>query len=107
MQKDTVLINEIIVRGYWDYNTFKQIIINMEPLDLGNFYEISEGIDKELKFNPAYQGIKGPIQALYDRFNKNERLQRKLIKNREEYNELMIKMGRIQDTIPAIPEHMR
>lgn len=107
MQKDTVLINEIIIRGYWDYRTFKQLIINMEPLDLGNFYEITGGIDKELEYNPAYQGIKGPIQALYDRLNKNERLQRKLIRNRQDYNELMIKMGRVKDTIPAIPEHMR
>ena len=107
MKNDTVLINEIIIRGYWDYRTFKQIIINMEPLDLGNFYDITEGIDKELEFNPAYKGIKGPIQALYDRFNKNERLERKLIRNRYEYNQMMIKMGRIKDTIPAIPEHMR
>jgi len=107
MQKDTVLINEIIIRGYWDYRTFKQLIINMEPMDLGNFYDITDGIYKELQFNPAYKGIKGPIQALYDRFNKNERLERKLIKNRQDYNELMLKMGRIQDTIPAIPEHMR
>ena len=107
MQKDTVLINEIIIRGYWDYRTFKQLIINMEPLDLGNFYEITGDIHKELEYNPAYQGIKGPIQALYDRFNKNERLQRKLIRNRQEYNELMIQLGRIKDTIPAIPEHMR
>lgn len=107
MQKDTVLINEIIIRGYWDYRTFKQLIINMEPLDLSNFYEITDGINKELEYNPAYQGIKGPIQALYDRFNKNERLERKLVKNRQEYNDIMIKMGRIYDTIPAIPEHMQ
>jgi hypothetical protein len=107
MQKDTVLINEIIIRGYWDYRTFKQLIINMEPMDLGHFYEITDGINKELQFNPAYKGIKGPIQALYDRFNKNERLERKLIKNRQDYNQLMMQMGRIQDTIPAIPEHMR
>lgn len=107
MQKDTVLINEIIIRGYWDYRTFKQLIINMEPLDLGNFYEITDGIDKELEFNPAYRGIKGPIQSLYDRFNKNERLERKLVKNRQDYNRLMIEMGRLQDTIPAIPEHMQ
>jgi len=107
MQQDTVLINEIIVRGYWDYRTFKQLIINMEPIDLGSFYEITEGINQELQFNPAYSGIKGPIQVLYDRFNKNARLERKLIRNRYEYNQLMIKMGRIRDTIPAIPEHMR
>lgn len=107
MQKDTVLINEIIIRGYWDYNIFKQIISNMEPLDLGNFYEITDGINKELAPTTAYKGIPGPIQALYNRFNKNERLERKLVRNRQEYNKRMIQMGRIQDTIPAIPEHMQ
>lgn len=107
MKKDTVLINEIIIRGYWDYRTFKQLIINMEPMDLDNFYQVTDGINKELESTTAYRGIKGPIQSLYDRFNKNERLERKLVKNRQDYNQLMMQMGRFQDTIPAIPEHMR
>lgn len=107
MKQDTVLINEVIIRGFWDYRTFKQLIINMEPLDMGNFYEVADGIKKELDYNPAYSGIKGPVQALFDQFNKNARLERKLLKNRQDYNRLMIQMGRIQDTIPAIPEHMQ
>jgi hypothetical protein len=49
----------------------------------------------------------GPIQALYNQFNHIARLQRKLVRNREQYNELMRKMGRISDTIPAKPEHMQ
>lgn len=107
MKRDTVQINEIVIHAFWDYRTFKQLVINMEPLSLDKVYNYIGGINKELEYNPAYAGIKGPIQALYDQFNKSARLERQLIKNRADYNLLMIQMGKIQDTIPAIPEHMQ
>ena len=34
---DTVLIHEIVIHGFWDYHTFKQMVINMKPLDLIHF----------------------------------------------------------------------
>lgn len=51
--------------------------------------------------------IKGPIQALYDVFNYMARLQRRLERNRRAYNQQLINEGRIQDTIPEVPEHQR
>lgn len=105
MWKDTVLINEIIIHAFWDYRTFKQLIVNMEPLNLDNFYPDWEGtglLYKEVR--PLT--IKGPIQALYDVFNKSAQLSRQLIRNRKEYNQLMIQMGRPNDTIPAYPDYM-
>lgn len=105
MPKDTLTINEVLIRAYWDYNTMKQIVIEMQPVDLSQFYPDWEGTEL------LYQDIKpmsfkGPIQALYDALNQSARLQRKLIRNRREYNEVMYQMGRYSDTIPAIPEHM-
>ncbi len=106
LDKDTIMINEVIIRAFFDYEVFKQMVINMEPIDLSQFYPEWEGTELMYQnIKPA--SFKGPIQALYDQFNHAARLQRKLIRNREQYNELMRKMGRIRDTIPAIPEHMQ
>jgi hypothetical protein len=104
---DTILIHEVVIHGFWDYRTFKQMVINMKPLDLSQFYPDMDA--DPLKYvEPTHAlTVKGPIQALYDIFNKRARLRRKLIKNREEYNRLMINLGREKDTIPSIPEHMQ
>lgn len=106
MIKDTILINEVVIQAYWDYETFKYLITSMEPLDLDSFYPEWTGTGLLYRSGePAPIG--GPIQALYNVFNRNARLQRKLIKNRKNYNEIMMMMGRPQDTIPATPEHMQ
>ncbi len=105
MGKDTVLINEIIIHAFWDYRTFKNLIVNMEPLNLDNFYPEWEGTEL-MYLEPRPFAIKGPIQALYDVFNKSAQLRRQLIRNRREYNQLMIQMGRPNDTIPEYPEHL-
>ena len=107
MATDTVMINEIIIRAFYDYRTFKQMIVEMKPLDLDQFYPDWEGTELLYK-QPTPSGLPlHPIQALYNWLNKSARLQRKLVKNRKEYNKLMIQMGRPQDTIPAIPEYMQ
>lgn len=106
MIKDTILINEVVIQAYWDYETFKYLITSMEPLDLDSFYPEWTGTGLLYRSGePAPIG--GPIQALYNVFNRNARLQRKLVKNRKNYNEIMMMMGRPQDTIPATPEHMQ
>ena len=104
--KDTVSINEVVIRGFFDYETMKQIVVEMEPIDLTNFYPDWSGTEL-LYRDPQPMSFKGPIQALYDVFNRSARLQRKLINNRKEYNRIMTQMGRAGDTIPAIPEHMQ
>jgi len=104
MAKDTIMMNEFIVHAFWDYTTFKQIIINMKPIDF-DFSRLDFEENLMLSLPPGQTGI-SPVQGLYNRFNKEERLKRSLIKNRKKYNQLMIDMGRPQDTIPAMPEHM-
>jgi len=106
MVKDTFTINEVVIQAFWDYETFKYLITQMEPLDLDSFYP--EWTGTELLYrNTQPAPIGGPVQALYNVFNRNARLQRKLIRNRKNYNEIMLMMGRPQDTIPAIPGHMQ
>jgi len=106
LPKDTITINEVIIRAYFDYPTMRQIVINMQPIDLSQFYPdwTNTGL---LYLEPRPMSFKGPIQALYDVLNRSARLQRKLIRNRKEYNEIMRQMGRYLDTIPAKPEHMQ
>jgi len=106
LPKDTLTINEVVIRAYWDYKTMKQIVINMQPIDLSQFYPDWDGTEL-LYLEPHPMSFNGPIQALYDAFNQSARLQRKLIRNRKEYNQVMNMMGRYLDTIPAKPEHMQ
>ena len=105
MDRDTISINEVVIRAFWDYQTFKLIISQMEPLDF-DYSRIDFEENLMLSLPITGTGL-SPIQALYNRFNKNERLKRKLLKIRREYNELMIQMNRPNDTVPSIPEHMR
>jgi hypothetical protein len=106
MQKDTIMINEVIIRAFYDYETFKQMIVSMEPLSLDQFYPDWEGTEL-LYMQPTPQGFKGPVQLMYDWLNKDARLQRQMIRNRKNYNELMRQLNRPQDTIPSKPEHMQ
>lgn len=106
LPKDTISINEIVIRGYYDYATMKQIVVEMQPVDLSQFYPDWTGTG--LLYQDIHpMSFKGPIQALYDVFNQSARLQRKLIQNRKDYNRIMKQMGRPLDVIPAIPEHMQ
>lgn len=105
MTRDTILMNEFIIHAFWDYTTFKQIIINMKPIDF-DFTRLDFEENLLLSLPTGGTGF-SIIQPIYDMFNKQERLKRNLLKNRRKYNELMIQMGRPQDTIPAKPEHMQ
>ena len=100
------MINEVLIRAFYDYETFKQLVINMEPLSLDQFYPEWEGSEL-LYVQPTPTGFKGPTQILYDWLNRDARLQRQLIKNRKDYNDLMRKLNRHMDTIPPMPEHMQ
>ncbi len=102
--RDTITLNEVLIRAFWDYETFKQMVIDMRlPDDIK-----IDATDKDRLLNrPLQPGVSGPVQALYNLFNHTVRLERKLTKNRKHYNRMMIQMGRPQDTIPPIPEHMQ
>lgn len=69
------------------YEQFKRdfVQLDIEPIPVNT--EALKSIDEELDLlgpvSPS--GFKGPIQMLYDRFNENERLRRKILRNRRKY----------------------
>ncbi|MBU1370149.1 MAG: carboxypeptidase-like regulatory domain-containing protein [Bacteroidetes bacterium] len=106
LEKDTVQMNEVVVRAFYDWPTFKYLFVHMEPVKAFEIEDFSLELENSLVgVQPAPLTIKGPIQALYDLFNHMARLQRRLERNRKAYNEQLIREGRVQDTIPEIPEH--
>ncbi len=108
MTLDTVLIHEIVIHAFWDYETFKQMLIHMKPAQ--SSYDISEDLNKRPLLYKQRQGsfdLFSPIQSLYNFFNKKAVIQRKLLHDRRMYNRKMIKLGRPQDTIPSTLDYMR
>ena len=108
MELDTILIHEIIIHAFWDYETFKQMLIHMKPAQ--SSYDISEDLNKRPLLYKQRQGsfnLFSPIQSLYNFFNKKAVIQRKLLHDRRMYNRKMIKLGRPQDTIPSTLDYMR
>ncbi len=108
LRKDTIWMDEVVVRSFYDWPTFKQLFVNMQPLKPVKLDNIQDDLkDILLYMDPAPMTIKGPIQALYDIFNDAARLQRRLQRNRRVYNEQLIKEGRYDELIPEEPEHER
>ncbi|MGE4542162.1 MAG: carboxypeptidase-like regulatory domain-containing protein [Bacteroidales bacterium] len=108
LERDTVQMQEVVVRAFYDWPTFKYLFVHMEPVKAFEIEDFTAELESSLVgVKPAPLTIKGPIQALYDLFNHMARLQRRLERNRKAYNEQLIREGRIQDTIPEIPEHRR
>ncbi len=108
MNLDTVLIHEVIIHGYWDYETFKQMLIHMTPAK--SSYDITDDLKKRpllYKQRESQISLFSPIQSLYNLLNQKAVIQRRLIHNRKMYNRKMIKLGRPQDTIPTTLDYMR
>ncbi len=108
MALDTILIHEIVIHAFWDYETFKQMIIHMKPAQ--SSYDITKDLNRRPLLYRARQGsfsLFSPIQSLYNLLNEKAVMQRRLIHNRKMYNRKMIKLGRPQDTVPTILDYMR
>jgi glutaredoxin-related protein len=108
MRKDTVRMDEVIVRSFYEWETFKYLFVNMKPIDPVSIDWLNAELERsltEVRQRPIT--AKGPIQAMYDLFNHAARIQRRLERNRRWYNQQVIREGRPQDTIPALPPHLR
>lgn len=89
LQRDTILLEEIKVTPYYNFSTVKEIV-RTAPIEKPFIIKgVNDNIEKVLyqkpKKIPDDKGIFTPIQTLYNRFNKKERLKRKLERNREKY----------------------
>jgi len=72
LNKDTVNIQEVVVRSFYDWPTFKYLFVNMKPIKPVTVEWLNEELNRsleEVRSQPL--SIKGPIQALYDLFNQH------------------------------------
>ena len=89
LQRDTIILDEIDVTPYYNFSTVKEIV-RTSPIEKPFIVEgvndkIGDYLYQKPKKIPDDKGILSPIQTLYNRFNKKERLKRKLERNRKKY----------------------
>lgn len=107
LERDTVTLREIVIRPFYDYKTFKEMVINMPSVRMPRELEL---LNEELK-DPwlRKKKVKGnglptltghPIQFLYDHFNKSARRKTKIMRNRRMFNEILRQQGRLDELLP-------
>ena len=109
LERDTVTLNEVTVFPFYDYNTFKQMIIEMPskpvPREIQRLNEelagMRTGKKRDPYFNMENMGFTAsPIQYLYDRYNSSARRQNRLLRNRRMFNEILREQGRTDELLP-------
>lgn len=97
LQRDTILLEEIKVTPYYNFSTVKEIVRTapmVTPMHVVKEIDINTNIQNyyynKTKDLPKTRGtwtivFYNPIKKTYNRFNKKERLKRKLERNREKY----------------------
>ena len=97
LQRDTILLDEIDVTPYYNFSTVKEIVRTapiVTPMHVVKEIDINTNVQNyyynKTKDLPKTRGtitivFYNPIQNLYNRFNKKERLKRKLERNRRKY----------------------
>lgn len=91
MERDTIMLHEVDVFPYIDYYSMQKIIREMPTEKPFIIKGVNDNIESVIwqkpRENPRANIIQNPIQSLYNRFNKKERLKRKLERNRRKYGE--------------------
>lgn len=106
LRSDTITLREVAVFPFYNYETFKEMLITMPsmetPREIEKTYE--ELDDLWLSRTPAGNGMvtvtANPIQYLYDKYNKSARRQATLLRNRRMYNEVLREQGRFDELLP-------
>ena len=87
MERDTIMLQEIDVFPYLDNHRVEEIIRQIpveKPFIVNGANEnIGSVLYQKPRENPKANIIQNPIQSLYNRFNKKERLKRKMERNRK------------------------
>ena len=87
MERDTIMLQEIDVFPYLDNHRVEEIIrqipVEKPFIVKGANENIGSVLYQKPRENPRANIIQNPIQSLYNRFNKKERLKRKLERNRK------------------------
>lgn len=109
LQRDTITLKEVTVMPFYDYETFKQMIIDMPtkpvPREIQRLNEELASMKSGRKHNPYLDVSNGgilasPIQYLYDKFNFSARRQAKLLRNRRMFNDILREQGRTDELLP-------
>lgn len=109
LHPDTITLREVTVFPFYDYRTFKQMIIDMPskpvPKEIQRLNEdlagMRSGRERNKYVNFENGGITAsPIQYLYDHYNSSARRQRKLLRNRRMFNDVLREQGRTDELLP-------
>lgn len=109
LHRDTITLKEVTIFPFYDYATFKQMIIDMPskpmPREIQRLNEELAGMRSGKKRNPYFNVENGgftasPIQYLYDKYNPSVRRQNKLLRNRRMFNEILREQGRTDELLP-------
>lgn len=109
LHRDTITLKEVTIFPFYDYATFKQMIIDMPskptPREIQRLNEELAGMRSGKKRNPYFNMenmgfTASPIQYLYDHYNSSVRRQNKLLRNRRMFNEILREQGRTDELLP-------
>ena len=109
LYRDTIVLREVTVFPFYDYNTFKQMIIDMPskplPREIQRLNDELAGMRPGRERNPYFNFENGgftasPIQYLYDHFNPSARRQQRLLRNRRMFNEILREQGLYDELLP-------
>ncbi len=109
LHRDTITLKEVTVMPFYDYETFKQMIIEMPtkpvPREITRLNEELAGMKSGRERNPYFNLENGgftasPIQYLYDKYNASARRQSKLLRNRRMFNDVLREQGRTDELLP-------
>ena len=106
LRSDTIMLREVVVLPFYDYETFKEMLITMPTIETPReLQRLEEELDDLwLSRTPAGNGMPtitaNPIQFLYDKYNKSARTRAKLLRNRRMYNDVLREQGREDELLP-------
>ena len=105
MQPDTIMMDELTVYPFPPRRYFKQVFLDTKVPDEHIPDLRFAGIRNDPAYVPATGLItSGPVQLLYDRFNRQARTRRKLKNNREKYSKYLLPVSGDSLVFPGRPE---
>lgn len=109
LHRDTITLKEVTVMPFYDYQTFKQMIIDMPskpvPREIERLNQDLAGMRSGRKRDPYFNVENGgitlsPIQYFYDKYNASARRQTKLLRHRRMFNEILREQGLTDELLP-------
>ncbi|MDO5342861.1 MAG: carboxypeptidase-like regulatory domain-containing protein [Bacteroidia bacterium] len=97
MKRAVIVLHEVDVYPYLDRAVINEIIAKMPMKQPFSIPHVTKTVDprilnrKPIKQPPA--SVINPVSLIYKHFNKNERLKRKMLRNRKRYNKTLIEQG--------------